>query len=78
MSSIVQTDEATSSLGVFVLRIQYHLVAVAEFDQLSAVHDGDAVAQVVDHVKVVRDEQVSQAEPGLEVLQQVDDLGLES
>ena len=54
-----------------------HLFAGAHLDDLPQVHDGDAVAHVLDNGQVVGDEQVGEAQPLLKVLEQVDDLGLD-
>ena len=42
------------------------------------VHDRHPVADVLDHAHVVGDEQVGQAQPALQVAQQVQDLGLDA
>ena len=49
----------------------------AELDDAAEIHDGDAVADVLDHGEIVRDEEVGEAEPRLEVDQQVEDLRLD-
>ena len=54
-----------------------HLVRRADFDDPAEVHDGDAVGDVAHHRKIVRDEQVGQAELASAALQQVDDLRLD-
>lgn len=41
-----------------MLRVAGHLRGIALLDDLAAVHHGDPVADVADHVEVVRDEQV--------------------
>ena len=48
----------------------------SHFRQLSQIHHGDPISQVLDHVQVVRDEQVGQVILGLQILEQVDDLRL--
>ena len=48
-----------------------------ELDDAAEIHHGDAVADMLDHGEVVRDEQVGQAELALQVDQQVDDLRLD-
>ena len=53
------------------------LVAVGDLDDLAEVHHGDAVGDVAHHRQVVRDDDVGQAELVLQVLEQVDDLGLD-
>jgi len=47
-----------------------------EFDDAAEVHDADAVRDVVDDRKVVRDEEVREAHLALQVLHQVQHLGL--
>ena len=49
----------------------------AFFDDFAEVHDGDAVADVADHAEVVGDEEVGEVVFVLQVLQEVDDLGLD-
>ncbi len=46
-------------------------------DQLAAVEEPDAVADVPDHREVVRDEQHRQAESSLQAVEQIQDLGLD-
>ena len=48
---------------------------LAALDDLAQVHDHDRVAHVGDGGEVVGDEEVGQAEPRLQVAQQVEDLG---
>jgi hypothetical protein len=50
------------------------VLARPELDHLAEVHDGDTVRDVPHHGEVVRDEDVREAEVGLERLEQVDDL----
>ena len=45
-------------------------------DDLSQIHHGDAVADVLDQPQIVRDEQIGQRQPLLQIHQQVDDLRL--
>ena len=49
---------------------------LGDLDDLAEIHDGDAVADVLDDREVVGDEQVGQAELALQVAQQVDHLRL--
>jgi hypothetical protein len=44
---------------------------------VAEVHHQDAIGDVLDHVQVVRDEDVRQRQLGLEILEQVEDLGLD-
>jgi hypothetical protein len=48
-----------------------------EFDQLAEVHDPDRVGHVADDGQVVGDHQVGQAVAGLEILHEIQDLGLD-
>ncbi len=50
---------------------------VGQLDDLAEVHDRDPVADVLDHAHVVGDEQIGQAKFGLELLELVQDLGLD-
>src|SRR5260221_2014574 len=52
-------------------------VAGSGFGDPAEVHDGDGVADVADDFEVVGDEQVGQAEVGLEVGEEVEYLGLD-
>ena len=58
-------------------RVLIHLVRRAGLDYPAKIHDGDAVADVFYDGKVVRDEQVAEAEFLLEVEEEVDDLALD-
>jgi hypothetical protein len=49
---------------------------LALLDDPAEVHDGDLVADVLDHGEIVRDEDVGQAELLLDPHHQVDHLGL--
>ena len=44
---------------------------------MSQVHNGQCVANVLDHIEIVGDEKVAQSEFLLEGIQEVDDLGLD-
>ena len=46
------------------------------FNDLAQVHHHDSVAEMLDQREVMRDEQISDAALALQVLQEVDDLGL--
>ena len=63
--------------GVRVQRLGVEPVARRLLDQRAQVHHADPVGDVPDHREVVRDDQVGQAEVVLQVLQQVDHLGLD-
>ena len=59
---------------VRMLRRGEDLVRVGDLDELAAVHHGNPVAHVPNGREIVRDEQVGEAEPALQVHQQVEDL----
>jgi hypothetical protein len=63
-------------LGVRVTRSAVDLFDGPNLDDLSEVHDGHAVCDVSNDREIVRNEQIRQAELTLQVLQQVDDAGL--
>ena len=50
---------------------------VGDLDDLAEVHHRDPVGDVLHHAEIVGDEQIGQLELGLQVLHQVDDLGLD-
>ena len=52
-------------------------VAVAELDNAAEIHHRDPVADVAHHRQVVGDEQIGEAQFGLQVIEHVDDLGLD-
>ena len=54
------------------------LVAGADLDDLAEVHHGDTVGDVAHHRQVVGDEQVGQPELVLQLLEEVDDAGLDA
>ena len=64
-------------LGVRVDRPLVELLRRRELDDLAEVHHRDAVGDVADDAEVVGDEDVGQRELVLEVVEQVDDLGLD-
>jgi len=53
------------------------LLSRRELHHLAQVHDRDPVGDVTHDAEVVRDEDVAQSELVLEVVEQVDDLGLD-
>jgi hypothetical protein len=63
--------------GVGVAGVAVDLVAWALFGDAAEVHDGDVGGDVADDFEVVGDEEVGQAEVGLEVGEEVEDLGLD-
>ena len=58
-------------------RLGVQLVPAGHLDDLAEVHDRNPVADVPDHGQVVRDHHVGQAQLFLQILEQVDDLGLD-
>src|SRR5438445_4169400 len=70
-------DRGEEGLRVRVEGLTEQLARRRPLDDLSEVHHGHPLGDVVDHREVVRDEQVREAELALEVLQQVQDLGLD-
>jgi hypothetical protein len=58
-------------------RVLEQLLGLRHLHDLAQVHDRHPVGDVADHVQVVGDEQVGEVELGLQVLHQVDDLGLD-
>jgi len=54
-----------------------HFVGLALLDDLAEIHDRDFIGQIFDDRHVVRDEQVGNAQPALQVAQQVQDLRLD-
>ena len=52
-------------------------VAIADFDQLAQVHDGDPVAYVTNDAQIMADEQVGEPEFVPQILKQADDLRLD-
>ena len=69
-------DRVHQHLGVVVRRLLVERVARGDLAELAEVHHRDAVADVLDHGEVVGDEDQRQAVLGLEVLEQVEHLGL--
>src|ERR1700744_3763791 len=67
---------AEQSPRVIVLRIAQHVLAFPLLYDGTGVHHHDVVGQMLDDRKVVRHKQVRQAEPLLQIQQQVDDPGL--
>ena len=74
---IGQRHRSQQQLRVGMARRRVERAGRSGLDELAAIHHGDPVRDVPDHRQVVRDEEVGEAELGLEVLQQVDDLGLD-
>ena len=70
-------DGGEQGEGVGVQGVEVEVVAGADFDDFAEVHDGDAVGDVPHDGQVVGDEQVGEVEFALQVVEEVDDLGLD-
>ncbi len=70
-------DGGEEGLSVGVEGFAVEGVAGGKLDDLTKVHDGDAVAHGADDGEVVGDEEVGEAKAILELLEKVDDLGLD-
>ena len=64
--------------GVVVLRGGHHGIGFAGFNDFTAVHNGYAVREVTDHGEVVGDKKHGELQLEAELLQEVDDLGLDA
>ena len=58
-------------------RVRIQIVGRSELNDIAEVHNGDTVTDVLDDVEVMRNEEERQSELLLQVVQQVDDLGLD-
>ena len=70
-------DRGQQRLGVGMGGVPVQVVGRGHLDQLPQVHHRHPVAHVLDHGQVVGDEDHGETEPGLEVGQQIEDLGLD-
>jgi len=61
-----------------MLRVAANRVGRTGFHHAAEVHDHDALAEVFDDGEIVRDEQVREPTVTLDVLKQIDDLGLDA
>src|SRR6185312_14223047 len=61
-------DGREERLGVGVLRARVDLRRLRQLDDAAEIHDGDPLAEVVDHAQVVGDHEVGQVALRLEVL----------
>src|SRR6185437_9777873 len=64
-------------LGIGMARVGEQFGLLRQFDDPSKIHHRDAVTDVGDHGKVMRDEEVGESVPALEIDKEVDDLGLD-
>ena len=67
-------DCRQQSLSVGMAGVVVDLIHGAQLHQLAQIHDGHAVAQMLDHRQVMGDEHVGQVQLLLQLLQQVQDL----
>ncbi|MNC39681.1 hypothetical protein D3C75_883510 [compost metagenome] len=64
-------------LGVRMKRIRVQFLAFRQFHNFALVHHRHPVADMLDHGQVMGDEQIGQAQPLLQFLQELDDLRLD-
>ena len=69
-------DGGEQRLGVGVERVAVQLLGAGDLDDLAQIHDGHAVRDVLDHGKVVGDEEIGQAQLLLQPDEHIDDLCL--
>lgn len=69
-------DRGQKSLCVGMKRVLVKLLGLGYFHDLAEIHHGDAIRDVLDHGKPVRDEEIGQPELLLKILKQIDDLRL--
>ena len=62
--------------GIGMSRLAIHRLRLAQLDHVAQVHHSNAIADVLNNRKVMRDEQIGQIEFFLQILQQIDDLRL--
>ena len=72
-----QRDRAEQPLGVGVAHAVEHLLDRAHLDRLARVHHRDAIAGLEDQAEIVRDVDHRGAEARADVLDQLDDAGLD-
>ena len=70
-------DGVQQGVGIRMGGAVKKVVLFSDFHDIAQIHDGDAVAKVLDHTEVVGDEDIGQVVFGLEVLHQVENLGLD-
>ena len=69
-------NRAEQRLGIGVKGVAVKLITVRDFNHSAQVHYQNPVADMFYHSQVMGYKQISQAQLGLQFLQQVDDLGL--
>src|SRR5919204_6495679 len=62
-------------LGIGMEGLCTELEAIGELDDLSEIHDGDTVADMGHRCQVVSDKEIADAEPLLQLLELIHDLG---
>src|SRR5579859_4468769 len=62
---------------VGMLRIGKELDSRRGFDDTAQIHDGDAIADVLDHAEIVTDEQIGETEIAAQLHEEIDDLRLD-
>ena len=67
-------DRGQQRAAVGMARFREQRVRRRRLDDLAEIHHGDAVGDVLDHGEIVRDEDVGQPKPVLQLAQQVEDL----
>ncbi len=70
-------DGSQEGDGVGVGGVVKELNGVGQLDEVTQIHDTDAVADMLDDREVVGDEEVGKVVPLFQVLEEVDDLGLD-
>ena len=69
-------DRRQQRLGIGMRRRAEQAVGIRDLDDAAEIHHRDAVRNVPDHRKIVRNEQVGEIQLPLQILEQVDDLRL--
>jgi hypothetical protein len=69
-------DRRQQSPCVGMLCILIDRIALGDLDDLAEIHDGDSMADVLDHPQVVGNEKVGQVHLFLQLLEEIDDLRL--
>jgi hypothetical protein len=73
---ICHRDGGQECLSIRMQRVLVKLIPLRYLHNLTEVHDGDPIADVLYHPKVVSNEKVGQPEFRLEILEEIDDLRL--
>ena len=70
-------DRGKQGFGVRVQRMVEELLRIGELHQIAEVHDADPVGDVLHDGEVMRDEEIGKVFLFLQILQKIDDLGLD-